>query len=77
MENQPYRNSSGYKTHTTPCAQSRVTTLNALNYFHLCVPVNVYMQYTNKPYPDIPADSGPWDGADEDTALARLKAKAD
>ena len=58
-------------THIIPCAQSHVTTNHALNYLHICVPTNIYMQYTNEAYPEIPADTVPWDGADEDTRSGR------
>ena len=50
-------------THMIPCAQIHVTTINALNYLHLCVPANIYTQYTNEAYPEIPPDPGPWDSA--------------
>ena len=64
-------------THMIPCAQSHVTTIRALNYLHLCVPANIYTQYINQAYPDIPADPGPWDGANEYTPLWRTQARAE
>ena len=64
-------------THMIPCAQSHVTTTSALNYLHLCVPANIYTQYTNEAYTEIPLDPGPWDGANEDTPLGRAVARAD
>ena len=54
-------------THMIPCAQSHVTTNHALNYFHLCIPANMYKQYINEAYPAISADPGPWDGGGEET----------
>ena len=63
--------------HMIPCAQSHVTTISALNFLHLCVPANIYTQYTNEPYPENPEDPGPWDGADEETPLGRTTAKSD
>ena len=46
-------------THMIPYAQSNATTINALNYIHLCVLANIYTQYTNKAYPEILPDPGP------------------
>ena len=64
-------------SHMIPCAQSHVTTNHTLNYLHLCVPANTFMQYTNEAYPVIPVDPGPWDGGSEETPLGRTQARAD
>ena len=63
-------------SHMIPCAQSHVAINHTLNYLHICVPANIFMQYTNEAYPVIPADPGPWDGGGEDTALGRAQARA-
>ena len=64
-------------THMIPYAQRHMTATSALNYLHLCVPANIFTQYTNKAYSEIPPDPGPWDGADEESPLGRTAAKAD
>ena len=64
-------------SHMITCAQSHVTTSHALNYLQLCVPANIYTQYTNEAYPAIPADPGPWDGGGEETPPGRTQARAD
>ena len=64
-------------SHMIPCAQSHVTTIHALNYLHLCEPASIYTQYTNKAYPEIPLDPGPWNNAGKDTPLGRTRARAD
>ena len=62
--------------HLIPCAQSHVTTRSSLNLLHLCVPANIYAQYTNEPYPDPRANPGNWDGDGENTALGQTAEKA-
>ena len=53
-------------THMIPCAQSHVTTINALNYLQVCIPgANTYTQYTNKAYPEIPQT--------QDLGMARMR----
>ena len=64
-------------SHMIPCAQSHVRINHTLNYLHLCVPANIFTQYINKAYPDIPVDPGPWDGANEDAPLGRTQARAE
>ena len=63
-------------THLIPCAQSHVTTGSILTPLCLCVPVNIYQQYTNKPYPDPPMNPGNWDGDRKNTPLGRTAVKA-
>ena len=63
-------------SHMIPCAQIHVTTKHTLNYLHICVPANIFTQYTNEAYPVIPADPGPWDGGGEETPLGRTQARA-
>ena len=63
-------------THLNPCAQSHVTKISVLNLLHLCVPANIYAQYTAEPYPAPPVDPGNWDGAEEETPLGRQVAKS-
>ena len=43
-----------------PCAQSHISTVHALNYLHLCIPTNLWPQYTNQPYPEGPVNPEPW-----------------
>ena len=64
-------------SHMIPCAQSHVTTNHTLNYIHRCVPANIFTQYTNEAYPDIPDDPGTWDGGGKETPLGRTQARAD
>ena len=64
-------------SHMIPCAQIHLTTNHTLNYLHLCVPANIFTQYTNEAYLDIPNDPRPWDGRGEETPLGRTQARAD
>ena len=64
-------------TNMIPCAQIHVMINHTLNYLHLCVPANIFTQYTNEAYPIIPDDPGPWDGGGEETPLGRTQARAD
>ena len=54
-----------------PCDNNHV-----LNHLHMCVPANIYTQYTNEAYPAIPEDPGPWDGWGEETPLGRTQARS-
>ena len=63
-------------THPILCAQSHVTTRSTVSLLHLCVPANIYAQYTNEPYPDPRANPGNWDGDGENTALGQTAEKA-
>ena len=62
-------------THLIPCDQSHVTTSSTLNLLYICIPENIYAQYTNEPYPDPPTNPGNWDSDGKNTALGRTAAK--
>ena len=63
-------------THLIACAQSHMSTASPLNLLHLCIPPEIYQQYTAALYPGKPIGLWEWDGNGQDTALRRTKAKA-